>query len=177
MKKALFSIAIIFCLTANVLANDISQAQALAQRLSPKLAQKVSFEIITASHDGADIFSLESRGDKVVIGGNNANSMAVGLNRYLNRYCKTTVSWYADIPIFLPSTLPDVPVKETIEARVPQRFFLNYCTFGYTMPFWDWADLELNLMLTSGSVAKAASRASRSLPGNMLINSCGNAMP
>ena len=142
MKKILFSIAIIFCLTANVLANDISQAQALAQRLSPKLAQKVSFEIITASHDGADIFSLESRGDKVVIGGNNANSMAVGLNRYLNRYCKTTVSWYADIPIFLPSTLPDVPVKETIEARVPQRFFLNYCTFGYTMPFWDWADWE-----------------------------------
>jgi hypothetical protein len=32
-------------------------------------------------------------------------------------------------------------------------------------------------MLTSGSVAKAASRASRSLHGNMLINSCGNSIP
>ncbi|MBP5687659.1 MAG: alpha-N-acetylglucosaminidase [Muribaculaceae bacterium] len=142
MKKVIFSIAIILSIAANALANDIDQAQALANRLSPRLAQKVIFEIITATHNGADIFSLESRGGKVVIGGNNANSMAVGLNRYLNRYCMTTVSWYADIGINLPYTLPDVPVKETVEARVPQRFFLNYCTFGYTMPFWDWADWE-----------------------------------
>ncbi|MBR5118041.1 MAG: alpha-N-acetylglucosaminidase [Muribaculaceae bacterium] len=142
MKKIIFTIAIILSIAANAFANDIDQAQALANRLSPRLAQKVTFEIITATHNGADIFSLESRGGKVVIGGNNANSMAVGLNRYLNRYCMTTVSWYADIGINLPYTLPDVPVKETVEARVPQRFFLNYCTFGYTMPFWDWADWE-----------------------------------
>ena len=143
MKKALFIIVIIItCITNNTVANDISQAQALAERISPRLAQKVSFELITASSSGCDIFSLESRGNKIVIGGNNANSMAVGLNRYLNRYCKTTVSWYADIAVDIPSTLPDVPEKETIEARVPQRFFLNYCTFGYTMPFWNWADWE-----------------------------------
>ncbi len=142
MKKTIILIAIAINVAMSAVANDITEAQALASRLSPQLAQKVTFEIITATNDGADIFSLESRGDKVVIGGNNANSMAVGLNRYLNRYCKTTVSWYADIAIDLPSTLPDVPAKETIEARVPQRFFLNYCTFGYTMPFWDWADWE-----------------------------------
>ena len=142
MKKALFTITIIFCFAASAFANDISQAQALAKRLSPKLAQKVNFEIITASHNGTDIFSLESQGDKVVVGGNNANSMAVGLNRYLNCYCKTTVSWYADIAVDLPAILPDVPAKEVVEARVPQRFFLNYCTFGYTVPFWDWPDWE-----------------------------------
>ena len=142
MKKIIILIAIAINVAMSAVANDITEAQALTRRLSPQLAQKVTFEIITATNDGADIFSLESRGDKVVIGGNNANSMAVGLNRYLNRYCKTTVSWYADIAIDLPSTLPDVPAKETIEARVPQRFFLNYCTFGYTMPFWDWADWE-----------------------------------
>lgn len=142
MKKIITLFAIAINVAMSAVANDITEAQALTRRLSPQLAQKVTFEIITATNNGADIFSLESRGDKVVIGGNNANSMAVGLNRYLNRYCKTTVSWYSDIAIDLPSTLPDVPMKETIEARVPQRFFLNYCTFGYTMPFWDWADWE-----------------------------------
>jgi len=142
MKKTLLSITIILCFAANVLANDISQAQALAYRLSPRLAQKVQFQKLSANHNHNDVFTLESNGDKVVIGGNNANSMAVGLNRYLNRYCKTTVSWYADITVKLPLVLPDVPEKETVEARVPQRFFLNYCTFGYTMPFWDWADWE-----------------------------------
>ncbi|MBR5029761.1 MAG: alpha-N-acetylglucosaminidase, partial [Muribaculaceae bacterium] len=142
MKKTIISILVILCVAATALANDIEQAQALAGRLSSRLAQKVTFELITASADGGDIFTLESRGNKVVIGGNNANSMAVGLNRYLNRFCKTTVSWYGDIGVDLPTRLPDVPEKETIEARVPQRFFLNYCTFGYTMPFWDWADWE-----------------------------------
>ena len=121
--------------------DDVGQAKALAQRLSPRLAGKVEFHKI-ADDNGKDVFTLESQGGKVVIGGNNANSMAVGLNTYLNRYCMTTVSWYADVPVELPDVLPDVPTTLSITARVPQRFFLNYCTWGYTMPFWQWRDWE-----------------------------------
>ena len=123
------------------LGDDIGQAMALASRLSPALAAKVEFHQIDAEQ-GRDVFTLESRGSKVAIGGNNAGSMAVGLNRYLNRYCKVTVSWYADVAVKLPKTLPDVPKAERVTARVPQRFFLNYCTWGYTMPFWQWRDWE-----------------------------------
>ena len=117
------------------LGDDVGQAMALASRLSPALAAKVEFHQIDAEQ-GRDVFTLESRGGKVAIGGNNAGSMAVGLNRYLNRYCKVTVSWYADVAVELPKALPDVPKAERVTARVPQRFFLNYCTWGYTMPFW-----------------------------------------
>ena len=123
------------------LGDDIGQAMALASRLSPALAAKVEFHQFDAEQ-GRDVFTLESRGGKVAIGGNNAGSMAVGLNRYLNRYCKVTVSWYADVAVELPKTLPDVPATERVTARVPQRFFLNYCTWGYTMPFWQWRDWE-----------------------------------
>ena len=135
-------IALMITLTASAITDtDVEQAQALAARLSAPLAQKVQFKIIEAD-GGKDVFSLESNGGKVVIGGNNAGSMAVGLNRYLNRYCHTTVSWYADVAVELPKALPDVPAPERITARVPQRFFLNYCTWGYTMPFWQWRDWE-----------------------------------
>ena len=123
------------------LGDDIGQAMALASRLSPALAAKVEFHQIDAEQ-GRDVFTLESRGGKAAIGGNNAGSMAVGLNRYLNRYCKVTVSWYADVAVTLPKALPDVPQAERVTARVPQRFFLNYCTWGYTMPFWQWRDWE-----------------------------------
>ena len=123
------------------LVDDVGQAKALASRLSPALAAKVEFHQIDAEQ-GRDVFTLESRGGKVAIGGNNAGSMAVGLNRYLNRYCKVTVSWYADVAVKLPKALPDVPKTERVTARVPQRFFLNYCTWGYTMPFWQWRDWE-----------------------------------
>ena len=121
--------------------SDVEQATELAKRLSVSLAGKVEFRKIEAEQ-GKDIFTLGSEDGKVVIGGNNANSMAVGLNRYLNHYCKTTVSWYADVPLQLPDVLPDVPNPERVTARVPQRFFLNYCTWGYTMPFWQWHDWE-----------------------------------
>lgn len=122
--------------------NDVEQARDLAGRLSQRLLDKVEFVKIAAD-EGKDVFTLVSDEDgKVLIGGNNAGSMAVGLNRYLNRYCKVTVSWYADVPVELPRVLPDVPGTERVTARVPQRFFLNYCTWGYTMPFWQWRDWE-----------------------------------
>ncbi|MBQ3730351.1 MAG: alpha-N-acetylglucosaminidase N-terminal domain-containing protein, partial [Muribaculaceae bacterium] len=132
----------LLAMVANTMAaDDVEQAQALARRLSPALAGKVEFRKIAAA-DGKDVFTLGSEGNKVIIGGNNAGSMAVGLNRYLNRYCKATVSWYADVAVELPRVLPDVSVAERVTARVPQRFFLNYCTWGYTMPFWQWHDWE-----------------------------------
>ncbi|MBQ6166142.1 MAG: alpha-N-acetylglucosaminidase [Muribaculaceae bacterium] len=147
MKKRLFSwiLLLAVALTASMAVaqgqNDVEQARNLAGRLSQRLQNKVEFVLVDAD-SGKDVFTLESRGGKVLIGGNNAGSMAVGLNRYLNRYCKTTVSWYADVPVDLPRVLPDVPAAERVTARVPQRFFLNYCTWGYTMPFWQWHDWE-----------------------------------
>lgn len=122
--------------------NDVTEAQDLAARLSPRLAEKVIFQKIKSPKKGCDAFSIQNKNDKVLIGGNNANSMAVGLNRYLKQYCHTTVSWYADVPIDLPTVLPQVGTTETVTSRVPQRFFFNYCTYGYTMPFWDWNDWE-----------------------------------
>ena len=143
IKRLIITImALLAAITAYSQANDNArQAMDLAQRLSPALAAKVEFHQID-SEQGRDVFTLESRGGKVAIGGNNAGAMAVGLNRYLNRYCKTTVSWYADVAVELPKVLPDVPAAERVTARVPQRFFLNYCTWGYTMPFWQWRDWE-----------------------------------
>ena len=144
MAKRFIISAIVILMAVAVNANgndDVEQATALAGRLSARLADKVEFRKMEVEQ-GKDAFTLESRGGKVIIGGNNANSMAVGLNRYLNRYCKVTVSWYAGVPMELPDVLPDVPAPERITARVPQRFFLNYCTWGYTMPFWQWRDWE-----------------------------------
>ena len=141
-RLIILTIATLVAITVSGMTNsDTEQARALAARLSARLEGKVVFQKILYE-DGKDVFTLESRDGKIIIGGNNAGSMAVGLNRYLNRYCKVTVSWYADVPVQLPKTLPDVPSPERVTARVPQRFFLNYCTWGYTMPFWQWKDWE-----------------------------------
>lgn len=116
-------------------------AKALTERLIPTVVDHFIFQKID-SDNGKDVFEIESVDGKIHIRGNSANSMATGLNHYLKYCCKTTVSWYADDPVELPATLPYVPEKIRIKARMDKRFFLNYCTFGYTMPWWQWRDWE-----------------------------------
>lgn len=120
---------------------DEQAAAELAGRIVPDVASRFVF-VKSVSADSVDCFSLRSDGDKIVIEGNNAGSMAVGLNYYLRNYCLTEVSWYAAEPVELPDVLPAVEPTGLIEARLPNRFFLNYCTSGYSMPFWNWSDWE-----------------------------------
>ena len=135
---ALFGIQVACATSDN--SRDVSEATALAGRLSGRLTEKVTFEKIAAKK-GNDVFTLRNEGNRVVIGGNNANSMAVGLNRYLKKYCNVTVSWYSDIAVELPAELPQVK-DERVTSRLGQRFFLNYCTYGYTMTYWGWREWE-----------------------------------
>lgn len=135
---ALFGIQVACATSDN--SRDVAEATALAGRLSGRLTEKVTFEKI-AAEKGNDVFTLRNEGNRVIIGGNNANSMAVGLNRYLKKYCNVTVSWYSDIAVELPVELPQVK-DERVTSRLGQRFFLNYCTYGYTMTYWGWREWE-----------------------------------
>ena len=116
-------------------------AYALVERLLPAVSDCFIFQEID-DDAGKDVFEIESVDGKICIRGNSANSMAVGLNYYLKYYCHTTVSWYADDPVELPAELPSVNQKVRVKARMDKRFFLNYCTFGYTMAWWQWRDWE-----------------------------------
>lgn len=120
---------------------DVRAASDLATRVVPAIADRIEFVKAEAA-DSVDRFTLRSDGNRIVITGNNAGAMAVGLNYYLKNYCLTEVSWYADEPVELPDELPSVEEEVTVDARLANRFFLNYCTSGYSMPFWQWRDWE-----------------------------------
>lgn len=141
MRKLLILWAV--CLLAGCTAVPSSQeetsAKALAQRV---VGAKARHFIFTEIPSETDVFVLEQKGRKIHISGNNANSMAVGLNHYLKYYCHVEYGWFVQDSFRLPSKLPKVPAAVRSEARVPERFFLNYCTYGYTMPWWKWEDWE-----------------------------------
>ena len=119
---------------------DIQAASALAHRLLGRTANRIEFR--RSADDSTDVFRLSSEGSRIIIEGNNANSMAVGLNHYLKYYCLTNVGWFSWDKIDMPKKLPPVPAPVEIKARVEDRFFLNYCTYGYTMPWWQWKEWE-----------------------------------
>lgn len=119
---------------------DCQAAIALSRRV---MGEKASRQIVFKKSTRAaqqDCFTLSQKGSKVQIEGNNAGSMATGLGYYLKNYCHCNYSWMTSDPLVLPSKLPSVGDGVTINATVSKRFFLNYCTFGYTMPWWQWED-------------------------------------
>lgn len=118
-----------------------SPIEDLVNRIAKPFADKIIFNQLSGK-TGKDYFELKSNNGKLVITGNSYNSMAYGLNHYLKYYCNSNVSWYKDNQVTLPKVMPLVESVIHQEARVKNRFFLNYCTFGYTMPWWGWEDWE-----------------------------------
>ena len=143
MKNKLVFLSLIFffsCLNGSSQTINEQTMEAMVNRLLP--THKDQFVFHQVESKGSDVYSLSSNGNKIVITGNNANAMATGLNYYLNYFCNTTVSWYAHDKIKLPDSLPKIQGKVTNRALFKNRFFLNYCTFGYAMTWWNWKDWE-----------------------------------
>lgn len=137
MKKVFLFVSLSVLLSVSVSAQKA--ATQLSRRILGDKAEK--FEFVCQPRD-TDYFSLDQHDGKVRITANNDNSMAMGLNYYLKNYANVHVSWYASEPVELPMMLPKV--KEPVMQQCPMhtRFFLNYCTYGYTMVWWKWKDWE-----------------------------------
>lgn len=140
MKKTLLTIVAACVAVMLSAAPDTNAVNALIRRIAPAAADR--FVTVVLPDKGADYFELSSRDGKIIVAGNNQNSIAVGFNHYLKYYCHTDVSWYAGDAVCVPSQLPQIEGKVSIDSRCDNRFFLNYCTYGYTMPWWRWSDWE-----------------------------------
>ncbi len=134
----IFSLLFVSCGSRDT---DIAAVEALAKRIIPDHAYKFVFHK-EESPINKDYFKLEQHGTKIIVTGNNANSMATGLNYYLKHYAYIYVSWYAHDTI--DENVDFQKLSETVvkEAAVDRRFMLNYCTYGYTMPWWGWNEWE-----------------------------------
>lgn len=149
MKKILSVIYCTFCL----LAANASALDGLLDRTIPSSHR--SLFALSVSEDGAevgdDFFTIRTAKNRVSIVGNTPVSAAFGLNWYLKYYCHTSLSWCGD-QMVLPAKLP--MLKEPLTMRTPLQtgFYLNYCTFSYSMPFWTWHDWqrEIDRMAMNG---------------------------
>ncbi|HCT84816.1 MAG TPA: alpha-N-acetylglucosaminidase [Candidatus Margulisbacteria bacterium] len=113
----------------------------LIERILPGKSSRFLIEDIE-NEAGMEAFSLSTKNGEIWIKGTDDLALAKGFNYYLVNYCNIRVSWYKEEPINAPELLPLVDTAVTQECRFEKRFFLNYCTFGYTMLWWQWDDWE-----------------------------------
>ncbi len=145
ISNGIFSIGLFAALLCQSLpahaAEDDVAVRRLIERIAPGHGQDFVIETIAASA-GENIFEVEARDGKIVLRGDSPLSQAVAFNWYLKHDVFVDVSWYADDALNVPDKLPLPAEKIRETTRIKDRFFLNYCTFGYTMPFWRWRDWE-----------------------------------
>ena len=113
----------------------------LIERIIPGKSENFILETIPPVNN-QEVFELESVNGKIVLRGSSTLAMTRAFNWYLNHFCHTSVSWYKEEPIDTLSVLPQVTEKIIRLSRFENRFFLNYCTFGYTTLWWQWDDWE-----------------------------------
>lgn len=125
-------------------------ATALIKRVVKDKAAEFEIEYIYQDN-GKDVFELESKNDKIVLRGNNGISIASALNYYLKHYCHRDVTWN-NTSVALDSILPKVDQKIRRVSPYKYRYYLNYCTFNYTMAWWDWEQWqhEIDWMALNG---------------------------
>ena len=109
---------------------------ALIKRIVPGHAADFVVQALETGEHG-DAFEIESVQGKIVLRGNNAVSIASALYYYLNNFCHCQVTWNGS-NLDLPARLPAVTEKIHKKSPYHYRYYLNYCTFNYTMSWWNW---------------------------------------
>lgn len=138
MKTKQFLLILLACLCfpfAQLWSNPVHD---LLERIDPGASKKFILQVKKGS---SDFFELDQKGDKVVIRGNNYVNIATGLNWYLKYYAGIHLSWNG-MTAELPESLPKVSTPVRKETNLSLRYDFNYCTYSYTMAFWDWERWE-----------------------------------
>ena len=109
--------------------------------LDPSLKNENNDE---TNENNDEIFVIDSDHHKVRIQGNTISAITTGLGWYLQNHAHINIAWnslneksageaYADL-----SNIPVPTTAETHTTDAKYRYYLNYCTFGYSMTTWTW---------------------------------------
>lgn len=92
----------------------------------------------TLAENGEETFLISAEKGKPCIQGSSTLAVTTGINWYLNHYAHVNLSWNqltADLT-HRPLPLPQQTEKRSCSADY--RYYLNYCTFSYSMSTWTW---------------------------------------
>ena len=119
---------------ATALAVSANPVDELLERIDKGASAKFKTQLVKSDKD---FFELDQSGRRVVVRGNTWVNIATGVNWYLKYYAGIHLTWN-QMQASLPAVLPPVTTPERHETDLTLRYDFNYCTFSYSMAFWDW---------------------------------------
>ncbi|NMC38227.1 MAG: alpha-N-acetylglucosaminidase [Bacteroidales bacterium] len=149
MKKSILiagiAVTALLVISLPVMKNsEIDQAEAargVIERILPDYADRFVLKTILKEGEN-DVFEITTRGRKIIIRGSSGVAICSGLNYYLKHFCNASYNWRCGNNLNIKGDLPLNFEKVRKVSPCPYRYIFNYCTFSYSMAFWDWEQWE-----------------------------------
>ena len=127
-------------------------AEGLVERITGGHAHDFKIVVTPEHRDGKDWFAFYTADDgRIVLEGNNGVSVASAIQTYLKQSCGFHLSWCGSCTE-LPAELPRPALRVEKSSPYVYRYYLNYCTFNYSISWWDetrWQQ-EIDFMALNG---------------------------
>ena len=138
--------AVIIVYTQATIVENPKAVANLANRIGGNgTAKKFKFVLDPSLNSRQDVFVIGAEKSKVLIKGTTISAITTGLGWYLNNIAHINIAWnslnektvsgdaYADL-----SSIPLPTETGTHTSDAKYRYYLNTCTFGYSMTSWTW---------------------------------------
>lgn len=116
-------------------------AYQVIRRVLPVYSDQFFLELIEKDA-GRDVFEIEPFKGKIYIRGSSGVAICSGFNHYLKNHCHALYHFRTGKNLEIKGELPRNFDRIRKVSPFPYRYMFNYCTFSYSMAFWDWEQWE-----------------------------------
>lgn len=131
----------LFLLLVVAAASVVARAQQPVADLLDRIGGAGTSERIATQLDATlagETFVITADAGRPLIKGSTLSAITVGLNWYLNHYAHVNLTWNNLTTDLSQVDLPLPAAEERHTTDADYRYYLNYCTFCYSMTTWDW---------------------------------------
>ena len=139
--RIIFLAIMVSCSAKNISDPQVAEAAGVIKRVLPGYTDQFLLNIIDKEGD-KDVFEIEASKGKIILSGSSGIALCSGFNYYLKNYCNSSYNWRCGSNLNIKGDLPADFRKIRKVTPYQYRYIFNYCTFSYSMSFWDWEQWE-----------------------------------
>ena len=130
--SSLLLLSLSLCLAKAEVTVNPESVVSLLKRVANIDSEKFTVILDTEMTD-KETFIIDRDGDKPLVKASTMSALTTGINWYLNHYAHVNISWNNLTTDLSNTQLPLPTSAESHTANVDLRYYLNYCTFSYSM--------------------------------------------